>query len=95
MGAIMQVGPAGTPATLSEDSGLYVAYRLVFDGADFFATMLADVSVGRLARIPAAGGPPLRMGSGSGLAIDDECLYTGNAISGVYSVAKSYRGNLP
>jgi hypothetical protein len=91
-GAIMQLGPTGASATLSEDPGLYVVYRLVFDGSEFFATMLSDASVGTLATIPAAGGPPISMGSGSGLAIDDECLYTGDVINGVYSVAKSYRG---
>ncbi|HEX7476803.1 MAG TPA: hypothetical protein VF331_03285 [Polyangiales bacterium] len=65
----------------------------MFDKTDFFATMLADVSAGSLARIPGAGGAPVSMGAGSGLAIDDECLYTGHVLQGVYSVAKTYRGD--
>jgi hypothetical protein len=91
---LVQLGPMGVPATLSEDPALYVVYRLVFDGSEFFATMLRDLSFGSLATIPAAGGPPFSMGPGSGLAIDDECLYVADAIGGVYSVAKSYRGTV-
>jgi hypothetical protein len=93
-GAIMQLGSAGAPATLSEGGGLYVVHRLVFNGTDFFATRLADASSGSVVRIAGAGGAPVSMGSGSGLAIDDECLYTGDVLQGVYSVAKTYRGDL-
>jgi hypothetical protein len=45
--------------------------------------------------IPGTGGPPFRMGDAFDLAIDDECLYTGAISAGVYSVAKSYRGQMP
>jgi hypothetical protein len=92
-GSITQLSPAGALATLSEGGRLYVVYRLVFDGSDFFATMLADVSSGSLATIAGAGGMPVSLGSGSGLAIDDKCLYAGDVLQGVYSVAKTYRGD--
>ena len=54
-------------------------YRLVFDGTEFFATALADASEGALVRVP----------FGSGLAVDDECLYVADTATGVYSVAKA------
>jgi hypothetical protein len=78
-----------------ESGDLYVVYRLVFDGNEFFATMLADASFGTLARVPAAGGAPMVGGFGAGLAIDDECLYFGDVVNGVYSVTKSAWSKLP
>ena len=86
---LQQLGPSGPPTTLSQGAALYVVYRLVFDGTDFFATTLADASAGSLSRVPAAGGPPTSGAFGSGLAIDDECLYVADTGSGVYSVAKA------
>jgi hypothetical protein len=86
-GSLMQLDPSGSLVTLSD--GFYVAYRLQFDGTDFFATLLADLSFGSVVRVPAAGGTPVSIGrGGSGLALDDECLYVGNVIFGVYSVTK-------
>jgi hypothetical protein len=87
--ALQQLGPSGPPTTLSQGVALYVAYRLVFDGTEFFATTLADTSVGGLVRVPAAGGPPTSGVFGSGLATDDACLYVADISSGVYSVAKA------
>lgn len=86
---LQQLGPSGPPMTLSQGGNLYVVYRLVFDGTDFFATTLADTSVGGLVRVPADGGSPTSGVFGSGLAIDDECLYVADLSSGVYSVAKA------
>jgi hypothetical protein len=88
-GTLQQLGPSGPPTTLSQGVILYVVYRLVFDGTDFFATTLADTSVGGLVSLPAAGGPPTSGVFGSGLAIDDQCLYVADISSGVYSVAKA------
>jgi hypothetical protein len=64
-------------------------YGLLFDGAEFFATAIGDASPGSVERIAGTGGTPTYLGTGSGVAVDDECLYTGDPVSGVYSVAKS------
>jgi hypothetical protein len=95
-GAIMQLSPSGSPATLAEDPLLYGVYRLFFDGTSFFATVMGgDGNIGDLVRLPAEGSPILNVGFGSGLAIDDECLYVSSIADGVYSVSKSYMGQLP
>ncbi len=86
-GTLMQLGPSGAH-TLASDPALYVVYRLAFDGSTFFATMLADASIGTLATVPADGGSPSGGGSGSGLAVDDECLYLAG-VQGVYSIQKA------
>jgi hypothetical protein len=86
---LQELGPSGPPTTLSQGGALYVVYRLVFDGSDFFATTLADASLGTLVKVPAAGGPPTSGAFGSGLAIDADCLYVADTASGVYSVAKA------
>ncbi len=87
---LQELGPSGPPTTLSQGAALYAVYRLVFDGTEFFATMTADASVGTLTRIPATGGPPpVTAGFGSGVAVDDECLYVADVAAGVYSVAKT------
>jgi hypothetical protein len=86
---LQQLDASGGATTLSQGDALYVVYRLLFDGTEFFATMLADASVGSLARVPAAGGTPVVGGDfGAGIAVDDECLYVADIIDGVYSVAK-------
>ena len=86
---LLELGPSGPPTMLSQGVALYVVRRLVFDGAEFFATTLADASEGTLVRVSAAGGPPATASFGSGVAVDDECLYVADAVSGVYSVAKA------
>jgi hypothetical protein len=86
---LQELGSSGPPMTLSQGGALYVVYRLVFDGTEFFATTLADASEGTLVRIPAAGGSPGTGAFGSGVAVDDECLYVADTVSGVYSVAKA------
>jgi len=95
-GAITKLASSNgsTPSTLASDGGLYIVQRLAFDGTTFFATMGADASPGSLARIPAQGGSPVFMGAGFGLAIDDQCVYSAGALSGVYSVVKTYQGAL-
>lgn len=86
---LQRLDPSGQVTSLSQGSALYVVYRLAFDGTDFFATMLADVSAGTLARIPAMGGTPVIGGVGAGLAVDDTCLYVADIADGVYSIAKT------
>ena len=86
---LQELGSSGPPTTLSQGDALYVVYRLVFDGAEFFATTLADASPGALVRVPAAGGSPTTAAFGSGLAVDDECLYVADTVSGVYSIARA------
>jgi len=88
-GQLVQLGPTGAPVTLSQGPGLYAMYGLLFDGAEFFATAIGDASPGSVERIAGTGGTPTYLGTGSGVAVDDECLYTGDPVSGVYSVAKS------
>jgi hypothetical protein len=87
--ALQELGPSGPPTILSQDPALYVVYRLVFDGTEFFATILADISEGILARIPAKGGSPVSGAFGSGLAVDDQCLYVADVAVGAFSVAKA------
>ncbi len=95
-GQLMQLAPAGgTPVSLAASDDLYVVNHLAFDGTAFYATMLADVSFGVLARVPAAGGAPMMAAGGDGLAIDDECLYVGDVTHGVYSVAKAQWASAP
>jgi hypothetical protein len=86
---LQELGPSGSPMTLSQGVALYVVYRLVFDGTEFFATTLADASIGTLVRVSAAGGSPATGAFGSGVAVDDDCLYVADTASGVYSVAKA------
>jgi hypothetical protein len=90
--ALMQLDPAGAVTTLENVGPIY---RLAFDGTNFFVASAAGL--GELARVPADGGPgggPI--GVGTGLAIDDECLYVGDVTGyGVYSVARSYSGQVP
>ena len=86
---LQQLDASGAATTLSQGDALYVVYRMLFDGTEFFATMLADASVGTLARVPAAGGTPALGGDfGAGIAVDDECLYVADIVDGVYSVTK-------
>lgn len=91
-GSLMRLGSSGGPIVLTTE--LYGTHRLVFDGSDFFVTKTLGIGAS-LVRIPDTGGPPIDMGIGDGLAIDDACLYTGTVTRGVYSVAKSYRGRIP
>ena len=86
---LMQLAPPGMPVSLAESNDLYVVHHLAFDGSSFYATMLADASIGVLARVPAGGGAPMLGGFGDGLALDDECIYVGDVVKGVYSVAKA------
>ena len=88
----MQLDPAGALMTLANVGPIY---RLAFDGTDFFVASLDGL--GELTRVPADGGPDGGMiGLGTGLAIDDECLYVGDVTGyGVYSVARSYGGQVP
>jgi hypothetical protein len=89
-GDLLQIGPTGGPATIAEGPGLYDVYRLLFDGNDFYAAVIGgDASPGSLVRVPGGGGTPVLLGIGTGVAIDDDCVYTGDVEEGVYSVLKS------
>lgn len=94
-GSVWRLAPGGAPTSLASDASLYFVWRLVFDGTHFFATVLTDASPGALVRIPAAGGTPVPMGTGTGVAVDDECLYSFDVLLGIYSVEKSYAGRFP
>jgi hypothetical protein len=80
---LRQLVPGGSPTTLA--TGLSQAHDVVFDGQYFFVT----TGRGALERIPAAGGTPaLSQAGGSGLALDDECLYWSD-FPGIYAWALS------
>jgi hypothetical protein len=55
--------------------------------------MLGDTSFGGAFKLSIHGGELTNLGVGAGVAIDDECVYTGSAITGVSSFAKSYDGD--
>jgi hypothetical protein len=85
-GNLMRLDPSGALVSLSQD--FFVGYRVLFDGTNFFATLLADASPGTALEVPAAGGAPVTLGLYSGIAIDDDCVYLGSVITGISSVPK-------
>jgi hypothetical protein len=65
-------------------------WSLVFDGTDFFETVVGcDECDGTLVRIPASGGPSVSMGSGSYVTVDETCAYWSTP-AGISSAVKSY-----
>jgi hypothetical protein len=79
--------PEGGVATLP--NAPYFPWSLVFDGVDFYETVGCDLCFGTLLRIPAWGAPPVFIGEGTYVAVDDTCVYYSNP-DGIFSVAKSY-----
>jgi hypothetical protein len=76
---------------IAEDTSLYLANHLLFDGTSFFMSVYGDADLqGEIYRIPAAGGTPVYVGPGYGVAVDDRCVYMGNTIDGISSVVKTY-----
>jgi hypothetical protein len=87
-------------------SAIPAPWSLVFDGTDFFETVLCDVCPGTLVRIPASGAPAVTMATGTYVVVDDECAYfsvtlgfnlpsnddAGFGSTGIYSVQKSFAG---
>jgi hypothetical protein len=61
-------------------------------GRVFFETVGCDLCPGTLVRIPLSGAPQVTMTDATFVAVDDECVYFSEAISGsgIYSVEKSY-----
>jgi hypothetical protein len=84
-GAIARLDSNGNVTTLAQAP--YFPWSLVFDGTDFFETVGCDVCDGSLLRIPAAGGPPAALGSGTYAAVDESCLYWSTS-AGIFSKKK-------
>jgi hypothetical protein len=89
-GAIRRLKPGGVPETVVADEGLFPIFQLVYDGANFFATIIADASAGEAVRVPGDGGSVAYLGSGASIAVDDRCVYLAGLDSGVWSVVKTY-----
>jgi hypothetical protein len=88
--------PGGTAENIAQSTYLYTVYHLLFDGTDFYGTVMADASPGMLIDLPAIAGAAVQAGGlGSGLAMDSQCLYVGNVVVGVYSVQKSHWNATP
>lgn len=84
----------GVPVPISKSGQLFEPTGLVYDGADFFVTA-GGGPFGDLSRVPGAGGPPVSLAtfSGSnGAAVDEACVYWGDALGGIYSLIKSSAG---
>jgi hypothetical protein len=92
-------GP-GSVARLQADGGIttvpgapYIPSSFLFDGTDFFETVLLEGLGGPLLRIPASGDPVVTMANeASHVAVDDTCVYY-STISGIYSLVKTYAGS--
>jgi hypothetical protein len=65
-------------------------WSLAFDGTSFFETELCDACDGYLIRIPVDGSPPVSMGSGSFVAVDDSCAYW-STLEGIFSASKAWQ----
>lgn len=91
-------GP-GDVGRLAADGGIttvpgapYIPNSFVFDGTDFFETVLLEGRGGPLLRIPASGAPVVTIASETSYAaVDDTCVYY-STTSGVFSLAKTYAG---
>jgi uncharacterized protein YceK len=93
--SLMRLDSSGEPMSIFQSSGLYGTIRLVYDESGFFATVGSSGSPGVLVRIEYGDDEPVFMGGGAGIAVDEACLYTGTVLGGIYSIAKSYRGDIP
>lgn len=63
-------------------------YRLLYSDAELYGSTMGDAGFGGAFKLSTNGGELVELGEGTGVAIDDECLYTASAITGVSSVAK-------
>jgi hypothetical protein len=91
-GSLMQLAPSGAVTALSSAPSLYGMYRLLFDGSTFFGSTVGDAGAEDVIRLAGTGGTPVVVTPATGIAVDDECLYTGDVSFGVYSSAKGSAG---
>jgi hypothetical protein len=92
-------GP-GDVARLAADGGVtmlpgapFMPSSFVFDGTDFFETVLLEGFGGPLVRIPASGAPVVTMVNGpSDVVVDDTCVYY-STMDGIFSLVKTYDGS--
>jgi hypothetical protein len=93
------MGPTGpgymarlTKGNVTRISAPVYPWSIAFDGSSFFETVGCDLCPGTLVRIPLSGAPQVTMTDATFVAVDDECVYFSEAISGsgIYSVEKSY-----
>jgi hypothetical protein len=90
---------AGNVARLQADGGImtvpgapYIPSSFLFDGTNFFETVLLEGLGGPLLRIPASGDPVVTIANeASHVAVDDTCVYY-STISGIYSLVKTHAG---
>lgn len=93
VGTIVELAPGASPKTLVQSASLYPIWRIVFGGDRFFASVIGDASSGDVVTVPAGGGDVAEIGFGSGIAIDESCLYMSNISFGIWSVSTSYGGD--
>jgi hypothetical protein len=63
-------------------------YRLLSSDAELYGSTMGDASFGGAFKLSTNGGELVELGEATGIAVDDECLYTASALTGVTSVAK-------
>jgi hypothetical protein len=91
--AIDKLDGAGTITNLYQamESATGV-YRLLSADDELYGSTLGDASPGGVFKLSTGGGELIDLEIGTGVAVDDECVYTASALTGVSSVAKSYDG---
>ncbi|MGO9834728.1 MAG: hypothetical protein ACLP1X_10960 [Polyangiaceae bacterium] len=90
-GAVARLAPDGGLTTLPNAPSIPTSF--LFDGTDFFETVLCEgCGGGPLLRIPASGAPIVMMANGAYAAVDDTCVYYSTQ-SGIFSVVKTYGGD--
>jgi hypothetical protein len=93
VGTLEQRAPDAAVSALSTSVNLGDPFSFVFDGS-FFYVLGGDDGMA-VTKVPAAGGTPQVMAAGSpgsGLAMDEACLYWADQMGGIYSLAKSATG---
>jgi hypothetical protein len=87
VGGLVRLRAGARPVTLFLSRRSLWLQDIAFDGLDFFLDVLADASPGAVLKISGRGGPAVYLEEGGGFALDDQCLYWGDA-TGIFSVAK-------
>lgn len=90
-GTITRLEPDGTEHVFPDEGMLGAVSRLIYDDGDLLFAEGGDASSGSIGRVSAEGETTF-LGSGSGLAIDADCVYMGDVLSGVTTVTKDYEG---
>lgn len=87
--AIEKLDSAGTITKLWQSNDVFEGVdRLRASDDELYGSTIGDASVGDVFELSTSGGELVEIGDGTGVAIDDECVYTASAESGVSSVAK-------